>query len=972
MWLRLVPPLCLLWLAGCASLSPRFPSNIAASLAREPMRRMETRSLELYYPEASRAEALRVAARLEGCVDLLRAKAPVVPREKLLVVVTGANFNNAYVASLTPGQPQQMVLPNHVTLEMFSWFQLGNVSDVACHEAVHYVQLQQVGAGWRVLNTLSGGLLQPNILSETWFLEGLATWYEGRLGHRTGRPNSPIFRGWWESGVASEAWLDAGFLNPANRAVQPFGANYQTGMAFVEWLAATYGEERLWEYVESVGSSATLNLGLTLRFKSVFGKSIGAAFDEFNAHLKRTLPKRARPADQHVVAEDLGFVARLATSPADGAMAVLFQGRDQVPTLRVWERDGRLRLDRWLTPLFPERAFLAASPTVVSGLRFSSDGGALFAVLGDVDEEGNDVSRLLSFDARTGALRRIWDGLSGLGGDVTPDGRGYVYVEVQHGTSNLVRLDLATGTKTALTAFPAGTTLAPPAVSPDGRRIVFPRWMNGQYDLVMREEDGGLRVLTQDVALDYAPRWVDARRVVFLRESEGRGQVALLDVDGATLTLVTDAPYLAFDPGPLGDGRVAFLNREAWHWTLDTAPLPEVLEASARAAPVVHAPSPELELPQTREVEVLSDAPYSSLDGLFLPQLHLPFVTNLRVGADEQVALSYGLSLEGADRLSRHTYALNLTFDTERRGPSIAAGYGNFQLAPWFLSAGFNRTPFGPRTDWTASLSASRSFWTTPVAFSLLGFQRDVRPGVLDAGPAGRLGGPRIAMDYFAADSTSDGGLHRAVGVNLQSAVYATNFANRFAVGDVRLDLFGAVPTPFDDDSLTLRVMGRALPNAPAGLLRVGGVSPQFSNLALGWPVNRFEEPLPSLGNLAFVEPLRGYEDVQLAATRLALATARYRYSFVIDHGWASFLYVLPSFFLRQVDVDAFATWAMTDTAGTPLGAPEGNRNHRVGGGSVALRTSFGSAFPVSIRYQVAVRADDGLPPLHLVSVAFE
>jgi hypothetical protein len=1001
-------------LAGCASLSPRFPANVQAAFARDPMRKLETRALELYYPAERKAEALRMAARLEACVDRLNARAVSPPGGRVLVFMTSADFNNAYVQPLSPNVPQQMVLPEHFTLELFNWFQLGtgDVADVACHEAVHYVQMQQVGGVWPLLNALTGGVLQPNVFTEGWFLEGLATYYEGRLGRRVGRPHSPFFRGWWESGVASEAGLNPGYLNSDHRDVLPNGGSYQTGLAFVEWLAARHGEEKLWRYVENVGSGITLNLGLTLRFASVYGMDIGDAFAAFEKEERARLAQRQRPAPQQVLARDLGYVARLAASPSDGALAVAFVSRTQASTLRVLERDGRVRLETFLTPLLPPRPHIASGPLSLSGLAFTPDGQGLLALLADVDVDGNTLSRLVRLDARTGAVVRTWDGLTGLGGDVTPDGRGYVYVDVRGDSANLMRLDLESGGRVPLTGFTGRTSLAPPAVSPDGRRIAFARFEDGRFDLYLREEDGALRRLTDDAAMDYAPRWLDAGRLVLLREVEGRAQVHVLDVDaGGAPAPVTDAPFLALDPVPTGDGRVAFLNREAWSWTLDTVPLPAPGEAPAsptasptealtealavqpavftqngvqqgaqdalEARDATEAPPEALAAPEP-PVTVLSDAPYSPLDGLFVPQLHTPFLSDVRLPSErtredgtvqrQRLGAVYGLSLSGADRLSFHSWALNLTFDTDQRGPAVDAAYGNFQLAPWFLFASFQRQPLGPVTAYAAQAGLSRSFWTTPVSLSLLGYRQDVKAGAGPefGGPA-QLLGPSASVEYSAGDSTVDGGTQRLLGVSLRGGAYAAEAGGaRALVGDARLQLTGAVPVPLlPTDSLVFSVFGRTLPGAPQGLLRVGGVASGVSNLDLSLPAPRTpEEPRRGLPGVGFREPLRGYEDFQLAATSVGVATARYRANLPIDHGWASFLWLLPSFFVRQLEGELFGTWATTRLGGW--------RNHRVGGASVALRTVFGDALPVSLRYQVALRADDGLGPLHLVTFALE
>ena len=1065
---------------GCATLTTRFPSNVAAGFAEGPMRRMETRSLRIYYPEERQADVLRMAARLEACVDLLTAKAGT-GRDRVDVFVTRSNFNNAYVQPLAPGLPELMVLPGNVTIELFNWFQLGpgEVRNIACHEAVHYVQLQQVDGLINVLNAITGGLLQPNVFTESWFLEGLATWYEGHLGERTGRPYSPVFRGYWLSGVASEGGrIDAGYLQGAHRKVVPFGGSYQTGYFFVDWLVRTHGEEKLWQLVRNVGRGITLNVGISLRFKAVYGRDLGGLFRDFTKSLQ-ALPVRTRPDSQKVLARDLGYAVRLA-SASDGTLALLTQSRTEVPTLRVLSPDGKERFARWIKPLIPERRFIDASPLSFSGLRFSPDGTSLYAFLSDLDVDGNESSKLLRFDARDGSLLQIWDGLMGMGGDLTPDGKSYVFVEVRGDSSQLTRLDLQTGARTQLTRFGPTTSLAPPSVSPDGKRIVFPRMSDGGYALWLLEEGREPRQLTPGGGFDYAPRWLDARRMVFMHEVEGRSQVALMDVDEGALQLASDAPYLALDPVPAAGGRIAFLNRDAWTFSLDEVRIPpaapaapvapsgdeaaldrgasrasgadqrspgrspepsqeEEVDASgdppaapereqsrepsqeqsqelqpppapdgpapmppapasdpglvpsapapidgasgsgaAHQPPAGPAPSLLLAPPPARALseaiedglpplQVLSDAPYSPLDGLFYPQLRTPYLAALSSSSDGTgpggVDAVVGASLQGADRLGRHNWAINAYYDTAQRDVGGSLGYANHQLAPWVLSATLTRTPSDPRLDWTMRLAASRAFWSTPVSFSVLGFQRD---GVATEGGPWRLRlvGPRVATEYFAGDSTLDGGLQRGVGVSFAAALYAAhqqgpgNDTGSLTIGDVRVGVNLGVPLPLlGTDSFLLTFTARTLPDAPMGLLRVGGSPAAFSNLDFDLPPTQVDAPYPVLGPLAFYEPVRGYEDRELAATRFAHAHARYRQSLIIDYGWTNFLWLFPSFFVRQVDLDAFASVFGTDGA-RPL--------HRVAGASLQLRTVFGGALPVSVGYQFAYRWDDGLEPLHL------
>jgi hypothetical protein len=967
---------------GCAFVSPRFPQNIQASFVRDDMRKLTTRSLELYYPAPMRSDALRIAARVEDCVDRLRQHTPS-PRERkrVLAYLTSADFNNAYVQSSVASLPQQMVLPGHMTLELFHLMGLGaaELGDVGCHEAVHYVQMQQVDGLWGAVNTVTGGFFQPNVFTESWFLEGLATYYEGQLGREVGRPHSPVWRGWFEA-MAQEngGHLHPGHMHPGHREALPFGGNYLTGSYFVAWLARTYGEDKLWKLVDAQGSSIFSPFGVTLRFQHVYGRDIGSLFEQFSQAQVRDLKPRTRPGTQQVLQPSVGYFARMTASPADGAVAVVSEERTQPTRLTVYERDGRVRFQRGLTQYIPGRPWIITDPLAMSGLSFTADGASLFLVVADLDAESSYLARLWQVDARTGDVVRTWEGLQGMGGSVTPDGQAYVYVRMQGNTANLVRLDLARGEHTPLTRSEGHQSFGPPAVSPDGTRLAFPVFTAGGWNLMLREPDGTLRPLTQDGDFNYAPRWLDADRLIFLREYEGRWQVALLDVATGAVERLTDAPHLVMDAAPQGEGYVAFLNREGVGFSLDRAPVaplatgataaPERTPPAAGEAPA--APTPE---PVPPTLELLSDTAYSPLDGLFSPVLHLPYAYALPTDTTAGFGVYAGLSLAGQDRLGFHQYALNLEFEFLERQPSLSLSYGNSLLAPWYLQASVSRTHGTDARALQGVLSASRRFWTTPVFFSLLALRQDWfdsfdTPG----GVSTSLFGTEVGTSYFAGESTPVGGTQWGLGLSLSLGAYPAAFVNTSAsltdtraFGDARAEVDVYLPglPLLTQDSLQLSVVGRTLPGAPRGLLQVGGIQ-------LGQPlyVRRREEDPRSARNLprqlqpgaAFAESLRGYEDFALSARNALIGGVLYRHFFIIDRGWASTLWLGPSFFIEEVELQGFASWARTDL----------RADHRAAGGAVFLRTTLGQSASLSLFYQYAARFDDGLGPLHLVGLA--
>jgi hypothetical protein len=955
------PPL-LAWLllvtSGCASVSPRFSQDVQASFAQDEMRKLTTRSMELYYPEHLRPTALRIAARVEECVDRLRELSwSKRPRERLLIYLTSSNFNNAYVQPDLVGLPQQMVMPTSMSLELFNLLDLGQteLGDVGCHEAVHYVQMQQVEGLWNGINFTTGGILQPNIFTESWFLEGLATYYEGHFDRETGRPHSPIWRGFFEAAAQERGGeLHPGHLSPEHRQLDPFGGSH-----FVGWLARKYGERKLWELVHEQAQSWVPPFGVTLRFRRVYGKTIGGLFDEYTVDLKKELKRRERPASQAVLAREVGYNARMAASPGDGAMALVHVGREETPHLTVRERDGAVRFTRRLTQLLPGREWIISNPTVMSGLSFTRDGALLYLVAADVNSVGSFMSRVWRVDARTGEVLRTWELQNGMGGSVTPDGTGYVFIDTEGDTANLVRLDLETGRQEPLTRFEGHVSLGAPAVSPNGARVVFSMRGPEGWDLALWGVDDGVRWLTRDGRFNYSPRWVDDDQIVFLREHDGRLQAHLLRLSSGELLRVTDAPHLVMDVQPTGDGQVTFLNRDGFVFTLDRAPL-EGLPAFA-SVPLVEAPIAEPPPAPGRAVEVLSDEPYSPLERIWYPELRVPFILAYQDPDTEKLGVTGFLSLSGQDRLGFHSWAINASYDSISRNPSIAVGYGNAVPAPWFLQTSVGYAKTEEQLDLQASLTASRSFWTTPVVFGVFGLRRqyfeDGQPTVLTS-----LFGPEIATAWFAGEGTSYGGTQRGLGLSGSAAVYPRAFGSNATMGDLRGEVttyLGGLPG-LGKDNLALSVAGRFLPGAPRGLLEVGGIP-------LGSP---FFQSEPSRGpglpdqlrpGTAFAEYLRGYEDFSVRARHAVIGSAHYRYRFIIDYGWASTLYLLPSLFVSQFELQGFGSWAITDF----------EDHHRAVGGAAQLRFTLGQLIPLGLYYQYAHRFDHGLDPLHLVGLAF-
>jgi len=938
------------------------------------MWKLTTPESEIYYPKQHEAEALRIAKQMNECLLAFRGKTQGnTPTRRMLVFLTSTNLNNAYVSPEYDGELLHTVNPLFLTSETFHWYNMsgGDVAEVVCHEVFHYVHFEQTRGLWRWLNLIFGPQVSPQGALERWFTEGVAQFYEGHLRHPVGRPHSPYYHALFYSGVAARKGnIREGDLHLQTRQLLPASGAYLTSLFFVEYLVEHYGEEKLWELISLQADALFFPFGVSLRFQKVYGKTLAALFGEWRKTLASWASPPLRPPGQLRLLEDAGFAARLGVA-WDGSMAVVRSHREKIPDLLLLESDGRLRARLSLTQYVPYRQWVNASSASISGLSFSADGRWLFLHNRDTNSWGNQVGQLWKVDAHTAQVVKVWPNAGDQGGALHPDGKRYLWVEFEPGKTRLVEFHLHSQQRQTLFEEGPGVSFAAPAYSPDGRRIAFARWEGRGWDIHLCHIGGECRQLTHDAAFNYAPKWIDDDNLLFVRKDKNTAQVFRLHLPSLQRFRLTQAPFLALDAGP-SLGHVTFLNREGWDWSVDRIELrledtgPHLEEAhEAEYAPSEAPDSSAFDalrlLPDAHDetLKIESNKPYSGWEDVWIPRARIPFVDiyfpaqfwNAKIGA------SVGLSLYGSDRLSYHNWSLDFRFASPTNAYSAAVAYINRQLAPWTLSARFQHNNYPHVHYWTGQVGGQRAFFSTPLRFSFLAIDRKY------LGDRQRYLGPSLSVDYASGAATAMGGIQSLFQIGASGSFFFKDVGSSRNLFSLSGYIGLGIPLPFSGrHSFVLSTRGRFLPNAPQGTLQLGGMTlnPVFLQTEEG-------KHAPSPGvflPMFFGEAVRGFEDFSIRAKHAGIAHARYRYSFAIDRGSISTFAVFPSFFWRQVDVELFGTAAFSDNLA--------QRWLRSVGSAVFLRTSIAQSLSMSFYYQLSVRMDGGLPPLHLIGYSLE
>jgi hypothetical protein len=217
-----------------------------------------------------------------------------------------------------------------------------------------------------------------------------------------------------------------------------------------------------------------------------------------------------------------------------------------------------------------------------------------------------------------------------------------------------------------------------------------------------------------------------------------------------------------------------------------------------------------------------------------------------------------------------------------------------------------------------------------------------------------QLVGPGLALAYSGFESTADSGARRGFALSADATWYPARLAEPAAtITDLRGQLDVALPVPgLRRPTLHATATARDLVSSTQGLLVVGG-SALLPLYALSDKPDPASSPAPDLpAPLLFAELLRGYEDYFIATDRVAIGEVSWRWPLIIDRGTAVTAVVLPASFVRQIDLELFASGAVDETAGA-------RHQHGAAGGAITLRAIAIRILPLIVRYQVARRLRD-------------
>lgn len=522
------------------------------------------------------------------------------------------------------------------------------------HEYVHTLHLNMSRGIVRTGRSVFGRfyLLFPHIFTPSLFTEGLAVYLETNHELGYGRLDGSLYAMEMRAEVAS------GHPDQLTEAVLPLrdwplGKNYLYGAWFFEYLAQTYGEAALSDYLNRYSGQLIPYFLQNSTVRGTLGKTFPLLWQDYLDWLAiRFGAQSGSPGQAGAAVQSLPLLPdrRQVIAAAGDDLLVVVNNAEDRPYVSRWSAAGEVWQEERLTAaknisdidrradgtLAVSRQIPYASGRVLNDVfLWSGDGG---------------WQRL----TQQGRFRKVrW----------SPDGQTLYSSRKDHGRSELWRIS-TDGDARRLWQSPPRTVLGGFDISPDGQALVAAVKRPQQGWNLERLDLTSLRwqPLTDSRATENDPRYLPDGRILYSADYDGVYNLFALSPQSGDTEQWTQLSSGAFTPQWL-NGRVAWQEYTAAGYQLQIS-TPQVVRHFNIAEYQGRYDYPPA-VTETVPAEVTDYSPWPTVR----PHYWWPLL------ALDEYSSSLGLGTSGSDALGRHSYTLAASWDFRQDWSDFSATY---------------------------------------------------------------------------------------------------------------------------------------------------------------------------------------------------------------------------------------------------------------------------------------------------------
>ncbi len=649
-----------------------FPSHAATWLDPSlKWRTIETPHFSIHFHDGLEDIARRFAPMAEEVHEELVPFMKHQPDLKTnVLLVDTVDFGNGFTS----------VIPDpRVTLYLTDWSTNLNPSKydlwlkfVFLHEYVHVLHLDIVSPSLMLFRFIFGRVIFPNGIEPQFIIEGLATYGETKF--------SKWGRGWdprWDMMMRMDV-LEDNLKTPDQAAVStvrwPMGnTSYLYGVKFLDYLAETYGEERLISLSHIYGDFL-YTMGIDGAFIYLYRKNLKMLWNEWLDHLRKKYEKVRKGLGKVTEPELVTRTGYYNLKPKwdRDSRSVYYQqnGADGYPCIR--------RID----PESGRDQRMVETRVFASNLSRTPDNKLLF-IKEDIEKNYYIYKDLYVYDPEKNRAERLSEGMRITDADISPDGSRIVFVQNKVGTKTLMMMTRDGSDIFTVCSPEADVQYFSPRWSPDGRRFVVAKWSpGGKQKLYLVDPLTGIQKrVTRDESLTSEANPVfspDGEYIFYDSDRTGIVNLYALHLGTGRLFQITNVLGGAMMPDVSPDGKmivyvsyssrgydIAVMDVNSQEWT----------EVSLSTSQPVDLSKKQVLQKTGGQEDRWTIHDYNPLPTL-TPKFWIPYEYTNENGPRTSI---YTM---GTDILGHHRYILELGYDFDAERPHYSAVYANNQFLP--------------------------------------------------------------------------------------------------------------------------------------------------------------------------------------------------------------------------------------------------------------------------------------------------
>ena len=655
-----------------------FFSFSASAASYDPKLHWKTASTEhfhLNYPETVEQSTVHLSAKyFEEAYSLHTKTFNWKPRGKVEVVLID---NTDEANGLTSILPYNWIILYVVapraesTLSNYNnWLRL-----LIFHEFAHTVHLDAVAGMWRPVRFILGQTAAPNGMQPVWIKEGLATYLEStRTGK--GRANASLTEMMVRTAVLEQRFPKISEADGFQWEWPSYNLAYLFGVEFVEYLANTYGEEKIVAFTERTRRSPVFFM-INRHAKKVFGKtfyqlwkdwekSLEIKYAEFlnpNTSFTSSFSLHTKEKDEQQEAPSISpdgqLIAYASTSPHHGnEIKILNLKTKKITKFAVQHEATQMA---W-TP--------DSSKIIYSALQRH--------------KRYNRFFDLWEYDVKSKKHKRLTSGMRARDPVVSPDGKEILFVRGDERGDNLYVYTLETRKAKLFTKETLNhVQLSRPSWSKKNNLIAVSvhRLEEGWKMYLLNPKTKSFARISKSVADERDASWQEnGEKLFYISDAKGIFNLFVYDAKHQSIAQASHLKTGIFSPSS-ADGKTVY----AQVYNADGYELQQLAVEHSTQRPALQKNLSWTDLKskktetENEESVVLKEGKYSSFGkSLFLPRFIVPiaFYTG-------ETFIAGGFT-GGTDILNRHAWQAGGTYRFDAKHPGYFANYSYNRFRPIF------------------------------------------------------------------------------------------------------------------------------------------------------------------------------------------------------------------------------------------------------------------------------------------------